>query len=81
MKKPVDTDARAPTFTVVTDLATGKVLRVETVLADGSPRVLYPLTPEQIEEFERELTVPRHKLDGGLTLGVGSDATSTRSSL
>jgi hypothetical protein len=37
---------------IVSDLATGKVLRIETVLADGSLRVLYPLTPEQIEAME-----------------------------
>jgi len=60
MKTDVDPAAGAPTFTVVTDLATGKVLRVETVLADGSLRVLYPLSAAEIDAFERELTAPRH---------------------
>jgi hypothetical protein len=58
VKKPIiGADLGAPTLTMVTD-TTGKVIRIETVLADGSPRVLYPLTPDQIEEFERFLTAP-----------------------
>jgi hypothetical protein len=60
MKKPVDPATGAPTFTLITDLATGKVVRLEATLTDGSRRVLYPLTQEQIDEFERELTAPRH---------------------
>jgi hypothetical protein len=45
---------------IVRDLATGKVVRIITTLADGSIRVLYHMTQEQIDEVERELTAPRH---------------------
>jgi hypothetical protein len=44
---------------IVTDSATGKVIRIETVLTDGSQCVLYPLTPEQIEEMEKFLEQSR----------------------
>lgn len=53
-------DRKPPEVRIVRDLATGKVVRIITTLADGSIRVLYPLTQEQIDEFERELTAPRH---------------------
>ncbi len=59
MKKPIiGAGIGAPTFTVVTDTATGKVIRIEAVLTDGSLRVLYPLTPEQRDELERFLSAP-----------------------
>lgn len=45
---------------IVSDRATGNVIRIETVLTDGTLCVIRPLTPEEIEEFERELTAPRH---------------------
>jgi hypothetical protein len=45
-------------FLIVTDLATGEVLRVETVLTDGRRALLYPLTREQIEEFKAFLEQP-----------------------
>lgn len=55
------TDDRKPgQVRIVRDLATGKVIRVETVLADGALRVLYPLTAQQIADLEHELTAPRH---------------------
>jgi hypothetical protein len=57
-EKPVPTGE----VRIVSDRATGKVLRIETTLADGTLRVLYlrPLTAAEVEQFEHGLTATRH---------------------